>query len=591
MSTYTLKSVVRRGTMLGLAVALGLATVLPAASTFADALNPLTERSLTLSSGSPGWNYTDASGNPTYAPPNSGANGQKTGNTFSFRVSSNAAVKGLSFQYCTKAAGDCKGPGDNGNASGSAATHDAVRKTNAAALADKTSDLEIVGAGSEIDNAFYGAHFNATAGQPSSTGVNNYDPDTTHPNMPALDGSNGTFLVLYKNTVGANWTQSTGWTMATDINQTQGGDGTPAVEGDGNSTNKKNYITLANTAGTPVLPAGAYVKVIFFATNNTYITNPGSAEFFVKINTYNSDSTLDESTRIDGGVTVANVMNRSIEIQTKVLETMQFSVGTVDPNTLTKAQLATATGATDHTPCDPIAQGMTLNPANPNVLQLGNSGNEFSLETGTTYSTHSYWRLSSNSSGGATVYYSGVTLSNTVGDQIRAIGKEAKTPTKGGEQFGLALDNGAGAAGQYEVSYAKEREATHLYQNGADNDAASNVDQSTLDDTAGNLSWHTPRLYPLAPVVDAPNNIDYGKGTGVVNIVAGNPFGYADNTSAAYAKFAFDPDSNVIPTPIASGNQVLDCTTGKMRYIANIAATTPAGIYTTKINYIAAPKY
>ena len=76
-----------------------------------------------------------------------------------------------------------------------------------------------------------------------------------------------------------------------------------------------------------------------------------------------------------------------------------------------------------------------------------------------------------------------------------------------------------------------------------------------------------------------------------MNIVTGNPFGYTDNTSAAYAKFAFDPDSNVIPTPIASGTQVLDCVTGKMRYIANIAATTPAGIYTTKINYIAAPKY
>jgi len=28
-----------------------------------------------------------------------------------------------------------------------------------------------------------------------------------------------------------------------------------------------------------------------------------------------------------------------------------------------------------------------------------------------------------------------------------------------------------------------------------------------------------------------------------------------------------------------------------MRYIGNIAATTPAGIYTTKINYIAAPQY
>ena len=53
---------------------------------------------------------------------------------------------------------------------------------------------------------------------------------------------------------------------------------------------------------------------------------------------------------------------------------------------------------------------------------LGNELGEFSLETAHTYSTHSYWRLSSNSSAGATVYYSGVTLSNTVNDKISAIG-------------------------------------------------------------------------------------------------------------------------------------------------------------------------
>ncbi len=587
MKTYTLKSVLRRGSMLTAAFVVAGASILPFLSTSAsaDALNPLTERSLTLSSGSPGWNYTDASGNAKYAPPNSGANGQKTGNTFSFRVSSNEALKGMSFQYCTYSAGACMGPGDNGNSAGTIGTGDAVRKTNTEALADKTSDLEVAGTGTEINSAFYGAHFDAspTAGQPASTGVNGYDPDNIHPNMPALDGTDGSFIVLYKNNAGDNWTPMSGWTMDTAINQTKDVAGTAGDQGDGTSTNKKNYITLKNAATTPTLPSGAYVKVMFFATNNTYITNPGSKEFFVKINTYRSATTLDNSTRIDGGVTVANVMNRSIEIQTKVLETMQFSVGTVDPNTLSIAQLTAATGKTTHTPCDAIAQGMSSSTTTPNVLQLGEQGGEYSLRTDTTYSTHSYWRLSSNSSAGATVYYSGVTLSNTVGDQIRAIGKTAQAPTQGGEQFGLALDNGVNGA-QREVSYAKERVSGHQLQNGADNDVTG-VDSSTTADVGSNLSWHTPRLAPLVPAAD------YANGTGVVNIVTGNPFGYTDNTSAAYAKFAFDPDSNVIPTPIASGTQVLDCVTGKMRYIANIAATTPAGIYTTKINYIAAPKY
>ncbi|MEJ0072679.1 MAG: hypothetical protein WDN27_01135 [Candidatus Saccharibacteria bacterium] len=122
---YKLKEAVRRGSALlgaaGLLVGVG-STALPAFAS-ADALNPLTERSLTLSSSSPGWSYTDGSGNSTYAPPNSGANGQKTGNYFSFKVSTNstnsgpgatnAPIKAMSFQYCTTSAGNCAGPGDD----------------------------------------------------------------------------------------------------------------------------------------------------------------------------------------------------------------------------------------------------------------------------------------------------------------------------------------------------------------------------------------------------------------------------------------------------------------------------------------------
>jgi hypothetical protein len=81
----------------------------------------------------------------------------------------------------------------------------------------------------------------------------------------------------------------------------------------------------------------------------------------------------------------------------------------------------------------------------------------------------------------------------------------------------------------------------------------------------------------LAPLAN------YSEGTGNINSQYG---------SGISTKFAFDPDSSLIPTPIASENdQVVDCVTGKVRYIANIAATTPAGIYTTKVNWIAAPQY
>lgn len=570
---YTLKSIARRSTLLAAAAALAVAAVLPTTAVFADALNPLTERSLSLSSGSPGWSYLDASGNGTYAPPNSGANGRQTGNTFGFRVSSTATVKGFSFQYCTTSAGNCKGPG-NIPVAGSAGSY--TRDTNnATQVAAQKSDLEVV-TSSPSEVSTFGSKFSATTGAPTSAA-----------NLPNRNNSEGNFIVLHKTNAGDPWVQTTGWAMAASVNQTINGSAGAVV--DDTSTGKNNYITLTKSAGVS-LAAGDYVKVIFFGTDTNYMINPGAGAFFAKLNTYNSDSSLIETNVIDGGVTVANVMNRSIEIQTKVLETMDFSVGVVDPNTLdstdtdsgtpgVQSQLKTANGNNTHGICDPVLPGMTQNPATPNVLQMGNADGEFSLETAHTYSTHSYWRLSSNSSAGATVYYSGVTLSNTVGDQIDPIGITAASPTVGSEQFGLALANGT--AGNYQVTYDQERDAGLLFENGVDNNIESiHTASLTADGVLANASWHTPKLAPLIPMTN------YGNGSGNINS------GYSDDAAGDGTAFAFDPNSTVIPVPIASENDdVVDCVTGKVRYIANIAATTPAGIYATKVNWIAAPQY
>src|SRR3954463_4049192 len=103
MSTYTLKSVVQRGSMFGAVLAIVGATVLPASSAFADALNPLTERSLMLSSSAPGFANTDGSGNSVnapnavgenYAPAGSGPNGSRTGEKFTFKVSTDNSLTG-----------------------------------------------------------------------------------------------------------------------------------------------------------------------------------------------------------------------------------------------------------------------------------------------------------------------------------------------------------------------------------------------------------------------------------------------------------------------------------------------------------------
>lgn len=601
---YTLKSIVRRSTTLGMVVALFAATILPAVPVFADELNPLTDRSLTLTSGSPGWAFTDGSGNSTYAPPNSGANGQKTGNTFDFKTSTGGvSIKGISFQYCTTSAGDCYGPGDNGCSSGTKGGGTCVRKTNSAALADKTSDLEIVAP--STGEATFGTYVTDTS---STT-----NPDGIVSSVPAPNSAASNFMVYFLN--GTTWTASTGWTMA--ASKVQNG-----TQGVGQDTNKSNYISLVNTTG-ETFAAGQRVKIVFFGKDANYITNPGSREFFVKINTWNTDVTSnwtpgDETYNIDGGVTVANVMNESIQITTKVLETMNFSVGTVDPYTLEaieddngstpggadeSSQLYLANGSSTHAVCAPILKGM-LPADKPNVLNMGDAAAENSLRTDTTYSTHSYWRLSSNSSAGATVYYSGVTLSNTVGDKIDPIYNstpgdgEAHAPQVGMEQFGLALANGSIASNPqpgdplagtnvHSLSYASERDTGKVYEQAADDTAAGlttygsqGIHGSVTDNDVSNLdanpSWHAPRLYPLIP------GEHYDRGVGVVNT------GYGTIGTA----FAFDETSNTIPVAIATQDtQVVDCVTGKMRYIANIAATTPAGIYTTKINYIAAPQY
>ena len=580
------KDMVRRGTALAGAVGLlaGIGTSALPSLASADTLNPLTKRSLTLSSSSPGWSYTDGSGNSTYAAPNTGANGKQTGNVFAFHNSTaNGGIKAMSFQYCTTSAGKCWAPGD-----------DATPGTDTSS----TSDLNYVAnSPAEVGSSDFGTVVSDTSDSTNPNGDVTAVPGVTNPLNPsdstgqfAAHSVAGNFLVMWDN--GGTWTQDTGWTMS--VRNVEDPTGVGVHRG----TN--NYLVLTKTSPASGLdvPFDTPIKVLFFGTTNNYLTNPGSGAFFVKINTYNKyykasspgagevdvtglEPAVDTNV-IDGGVTVANVMNQSIQITTKVLETMDFSVGTVDPDTLDSTGGATggsgsgsplylANGDVSHGPCDGILRGMT--PAeSANVLQLGDQNSESALSTTHTYSTHSYWRLSSNSSGGATVYYSGHTLSNTEGDQINPVngGSGASdTPHHGEEQFGLALDNG-GSNGHGDtanaVSYAQEA----TYEN-ADDNSLTSIDPSFTSDNSTN-TYHDPQLYPLAPTTN------YGGGTGAID--------------GGSTTFAFDKSSDTIPAAIATeSSQVVDCVTGKIRYMANIAATTPAGIYTTKINYIAAPQY
>ena len=530
---YTLRSIARRGTPLAAVFAIVAATLLPSAVAFADELNPLTERSLMLSSSAPGFVDTDGSGNSTafpnsisenYAPAGSGPNGKKTGETFQFKVSSSAVLKAFDLQYCTGAAGNCQAPGNNtGDAdpNNDGSTADSTREANTAAWPNSRSDFDITGTWSQ------------------GTGAGQYQ--------------------IYVNN---NPVSASDWTMTVTNKEDTAHSGT--------LTGKKNYITLTSATTAQTVNNGDTVRIVFNPSEATYMTNPGAGSFFVKMNTYNDDGTLDGTTRVDGGVTVANVMTDSVHITTKVLETMSFSVGTRNRDTVTlncagyPSPATIAAGCEDddvsaaatHRTCDPMQN------VNNNRLNLGNPDAEYSLETGKAWDVNSYWRLSSNSSGGAAVYYSGNTLANTVGDEISDMPSETVS-TPGTEQFGLGFVDAA--------------------------------DDTLSSEYTTQFPGVTPSSAPLVTLSgQSGSEFPAGQTASAAYDEAGPAGSTLDdgNGGAGTAKFKFLKSSLTTPELIAQENtDVISCATAKMRYVGNIGADTPAGVYTTKINYLAAPQY
>jgi hypothetical protein len=144
------------------------------------------------------------------------------------------------------------------------------------------------------------------------------------------------------------------------------------------------------------------------------------------------------------------------------------------------------------------------------------------------YDAHSYFRVSTNANNGTIIYYAGDTLKFGT-DDIAQIGATESISVPGTEQFGLAID---------------------------DSDTTTNG-------------------YSLSEVV---RDAGYDEGDGTI-------------TAGGTAEFAFDVASLTTPITIAAADDPIVCETGSVRYLGNIATTTPPGIYTTSISYIATPTY
>lgn len=289
----------------------------------------------------------------------------------------------------------------------------------------------------------------------------------------------------------------------------------------GTATNSS--LTVANATGvTPGsgINAGQFVRVVFTATSSNFFKNPNAAyangvaspnqsqTFFAHVVTYSSDTTIDGTTDVDEGTVTSSVAN-TVSINTRVQETLKFSVGGSGGSADIPSSAANDPGAS--------CTALDTNGA----LTMGDSNQALSPATAST--AKSYARVTTNASRGTKIMYAGQSLISTAGDKIDPIGATAAASTPGtAEQFGLAVR--ASNAGAFEGYSA------------------------------------------LAPAT---------------------AYDYVGNGS----KYAFDEGSNTAPVVLASANTIINCETLPIEYVANITNQTPAGLYTTRVSYIAVPSY
>lgn len=260
--------------------------------------------------------------------------------------------------------------------------------------------------------------------------------------------------------------------------------------------------------------ANTTVTLTFGGTGSDYITNPTTDNyaFFARIRTY-SDTGWTLANLQDYG-SVAGSTAQQIDITAKVKEVLNFSVADVTG--------LTAPGTTG---CAALGAGTN------GQITLGDANGV--LDFNVAWDARSYFRLSTNSNFGATVYYSGDTLKNG-SNTISAAGTTAVLSAPGTSQFGLGLDS---------------------------------------SDTQGGNGYSLSRLVPTA---------QYNSSNGAIN-----PPGIA-------AKFALDTGSTSTPVALAASTAPtgpVGCETGAIRYIGNISTSTPAGIYYTTITYIATSSF
>ncbi len=293
----------------------------------------------------------------------------------------------------------------------------------------------------------------------------------------------------------------------------------------GATTVRLNCVAVKRTTNVTEAAGALNVTVAYGGGASDYITNPSTVNysFYARVFVFSGAGASAWTGLVDSGGVAASTAQQ-ITITARVQERLDFSVG-----------------------ASPTAPGSSCTAfSDPGALNLGDPSNGYTLSTGQTWTTHSYFRVDSNTSNGTVISYSGDTLKNG-SNTITAI--NAGTPTLNGtktalgtRQFGLAID-------RLDTQTGSGYSFTDLARN---------------DGT--NISGYL---------------FDYSFGEGTV----------VGDSGAGEARWQFDTGSITSPKPIAFSTQGVTCDTGSVRYMANISTNTPAGIYTTTITYIATGTY
>lgn len=278
------------------------------------------------------------------------------------------------------------------------------------------------------------------------------------------------------------------------------------------TANTVEFSFAANTATTEI-------DIVLTGVHNPHTLGT----FFVRISTH-SDNDPDGATDLVDDGNVASAITQGIEITARVKETLGFSTGLVDNNGVDAVGTA----------CDPITTGNAITIGDPieNALALNDM-----------YYNYTAFRTYTNAMHGMDITYEGDTLTSGTNDIDAATAAVAFAA--GTEQFGLAVDGGAGTINNHPINSIS-----------AGSGDFTNVDTSTEfdGDAAGELG------------IEA----DYANGDQSTNI------------------FKFVTGG---PQVLASSTGYVDCVTVPVRYAANIGPLTAPGVYTTTIVYTAVPKY